>query len=386
MLTTNPRREGRETGAAQVLFLISLTTAASVSMATVFATSIKDQREQRLRESESRTSLVAAALRDHYREHLAFPGMLDALATGGRVEREELRDPFAPAMNLEYRATDPSGRLVLVYSRGENRVDESGLGDDIVCALSRDVLGASVTRQRWQLLRRAITTHARVTRSETDLAGPQPAWFTDMDALLLDPADSSIAMQDWVRGVGRAYLEGVDLALGIAANNGLATAAQAAVVANLRRDYDALSFMLGLSGPETPSTQTVRAIRAAGLPPAFELAAVNAQLGLRELQRLAVGAPDLAWRIRHTVKLGGFRGRAVHAMLEAQDGDPGLESFLATYSALQDAITDLGLTSSMRLDGWGVAFAIEPLGKEFGLRCAGPDRLAWTSDDVVYDL
>jgi type II secretory pathway pseudopilin PulG len=125
----------------------------------------------RVARAEAELERLAAALEDHWYERAAFPPSLaslvpDYLAAG--VNGGGLLDEWSGEPYVYELEASPGARAARLRSRGPNRIDEGGRGDDLELGVSASRAARRRTAEELASIRVAVTRHLA---AGGDLAG-----------------------------------------------------------------------------------------------------------------------------------------------------------------------------------------------------------------------
>ncbi|MEZ5963531.1 MAG: hypothetical protein R3F56_06765 [Planctomycetota bacterium] len=364
-----------------VLLLVAVATAAVVAAAETAAVALR-RRGERLQAVERRVAAVVDATASYYRANLSLPATLGALVGGGYLDPDDTFDPFVPTASLRLRRRQVRGTLT-VWSRGGNHVDERGAGDDVSCSVTGVLLGTQLTHDLGRQFARAVASRVGSSRSASDLDAGNAARY----AILASERtwlESNATAADWPRRLVEHLAAAARTLPAASAASGRGTAALDQASAAVAADADGVAATLQ-GAVVARGALTAADVRGLGLPRAAARSLRAGLLQIDDVQRahrsgvLAVAA----WRSRASDRLAGLHARLVAALLEAQDGDSGLQHPLAGSAGIDAAVAALGLPAEARTDGFARAWRLEPA-PGYGVRSRGPDRRAGTADDRVY--
>lgn len=373
-------RTRAERGSVQIALLLSAVAAAAVLVAARTAERAWGRQAERAALARRRVAEVAEAARAHYLAHLALPSSLGALVTGGHLDVEDTFDPCAPERTLRLVRQGARGHVTCA-SRGRNRIQENGGGDDIVAEVEAVLPGAQLTRERGRRIARIVEARITLRRGAAELSAANALRWAEAQSSrtwLEDHREAS----DWhVRFAQHVALLATALS-SAAGDAGRGAPGLEAAVDAITGDAGALATA-GSAGAR--GTLTATGVAALGLDPAAARFVRACLLSLDDLQRArhAGITASAAWRARTLVRFDGLHERTLAALFEAQDGDGGLQHPLAGHRSVRAEVTGLGLPPEFRRDGHARAWRLE-VAPALGFRSAGADGTFGTADDTVH--
>ncbi len=162
MTTCDQRRSGREAGFTLLEMVIALVIVAiMVATAMPLASALvqSDRRSEAVRELAD----IADALQSHWFERAAFPAThAEATFLGEHlqpgVRNGGIEDPFGQGQQYAYAIDVPNG-TAMVWSRGENGVDDGFANEEFVVQIHAAVPGLKKTWQRLRLIVELLADH-----------------------------------------------------------------------------------------------------------------------------------------------------------------------------------------------------------------------------------
>lgn len=366
-----------------VATLLAAVAAAGVAVAVATAElNLRRERDRSVRARE-RVLVVADAVQRSYADRATLPASLGELTRNGYLDASATLDPWAPTTALRLTRAGGARGTLTVWSAGRNRANERGAGDDVAVQVAGSACAATLTNARARQIERGVAARLATIRTRASLSGTNASGFAALDAEVTwldahrDDADWPVRLSAWLGDTAQ-------LVQAAAAASGRTSTDLDALVAAVQADATAVAaWSSGNSASRGALTAAAIAARALGVGARrWGIAAALAHDDVAVAFAAGHGAA-LDWRARVADRVPGLTERALAAVLEAQDGDAGLQHPLAGARNANVAVRRLGFTVAMARDGWARALRVEPA-PTYGLRSAGADGRFNTADDLVF--